>query len=307
MTSGNNSPSKPKGTHGGARPGAGRRPNPNKVQKPAQKTVGAPPRAASRQHPQATGSTGSTGSSGICGENNHYVSCANPTSGSGTSFYASTGTCRPEDTTVEMASDAHRDTLDTSDSSQSTSHQIPPQQLTQPDEQLDFNDRTGTDRRAPDSAQVSGPHDYLKSVRDRLVREQAEARLPVCYSRGDFFERAPHPVFALENMVGSGLTHESMYHLDVFVWLPDLLPGCPDTFKCVCGLSLCRNGYNDDPIARRVRATPSDFFLFTNRFICDPRRTNVTGCGMNFQGTDLHIVSQLPRFVQLALPGIMSF
>ncbi|KAJ6509194.1 hypothetical protein C8R47DRAFT_12675 [Mycena vitilis] len=90
------------------------------------------------------------------------------------------------------------------------------------------------------------------------------------------------------------------------VWLPDLLPGCPDTFKCVCGLSLCRNGYNDDPIARRVRATPSDFYLFMNRFICDPRRTNVTGCGMNFQGIDLHIVSQLPRFVQMALPVPVS-
>jgi hypothetical protein len=63
-------------------------------------------------------------------------------------------------------------------------------------------------------------------------------------------------------------------------------------------------GFNDNPIARRVRAMPSDFFLFTNRFICDSRRVNSPGCGTSYQGTDPHIISQLPHFVQAAFLGI---
>lgn len=66
-------------------------------------------------------------------------------------------------------------------------------------------------------------------------------------------------------------------------------------------------GFNDDPIARRVRDMPSDFFLLTNRFICDSRRMNSPGCGTSHQGTDPHIIEQLPRFVQAAFPGMLLF
>jgi hypothetical protein len=62
-------------------------------------------------------------------------------------------------------------------------------------------------------------------------------------------------------------------------------------------------GFNDDPIARRVRSIPTDFFLLTNRFHCNPRR-NDPGCGTSYQGTDPHIIAQLPSFVQPAFPGM---
>jgi hypothetical protein len=62
-------------------------------------------------------------------------------------------------------------------------------------------------------------------------------------------------------------------------------------------------GFNDNPIARRVRHLPDDYFLLTNRFLCDSKRTNLPGCGQHFQGTDPHIIAQLPRYVQEAFPG----
>jgi hypothetical protein len=62
-------------------------------------------------------------------------------------------------------------------------------------------------------------------------------------------------------------------------------------------------GWNDNPIARRVRALPVDYFLLTNRFLCDPDRHNEPGCGTSWQGTDPHIIAQLPRFVSVAFPG----
>jgi len=55
--------------------------------------------------------------------------------------------------------------------------------------------------------------------------------------------------------------------------------------------------YNDNPIARRVRSLPTNYFLLTNRFLCK------SGCGRTWQGTDPHILAQLPRFVSAAFPG----
>ena len=45
-----------------------------------------------------------------------------------------------------------------------------------------------------------------------------------------------------------------------------------------------------------------DYLLLTNRFLCDPDRQNEPGCGTSWQGTDPHIIAQLPR-----LPFLVSF
>jgi hypothetical protein len=66
-------------------------------------------------------------------------------------------------------------------------------------------------------------------------------------------------------------------------------------------------GWNDNPIACRVRALPVDYFLLTNRFLCDPDCRKETGCGTSWQGTDPHIIAQLPRFVSVAFPGELLY
>ncbi|KAJ7813617.1 hypothetical protein B0H14DRAFT_3149769 [Mycena olivaceomarginata] len=150
-------------------------------------------------------------------------------------------------------------------------------------------------------------HKQLTTIQERLLEEESTHGKPLCYLHGDFFDRPPHPVFTLQKTQNTtGLDPSQLYLRKVFVWLPYLLPGCPDRFKCTCGKPLSKNGFNDNPIAHRVCAMPSDFFLFTNRFICDSRRVNSPGCGTSYQGTDSHIISQLPHFVQAAFPAYIS-
>ncbi|KAF8174707.1 hypothetical protein K438DRAFT_1848844 [Mycena galopus ATCC 62051] len=150
-------------------------------------------------------------------------------------------------------------------------------------------------------------HKWFVSVRERVSTEVKKYGSPLCYRRGDFYDRAPHPVFALHWSMGrnTGLDPSELYPHDVFIWIPNLLPGAPDRFKCTCGKVLSRNGWNDDPIARRVRSIPADFFLLTNRFVCNPRRAD-PGCGTSYQGTDPYIIAQLPPFVQPAFPAYIS-
>jgi hypothetical protein len=164
-------------------------------------------------------------------------------------------------------------------------------------------------------------HKQLVLMKQEIDQEIDSHGQPLCYLRGDFFHRPCHPVFALHNSVITGLDPTQLYLRRVCIWLPYLLPGSPSRYLCTCGRVLSRNGnhphtyitsfvvliplsgYNDDPIARRVRDIPDDFFLYTNRFICDVRRVNDTGCGTSWQGTDPHILAQLPRHVQAAFPG----
>ncbi|KAJ7734018.1 hypothetical protein DFH07DRAFT_944774 [Mycena maculata] len=121
-------------------------------------------------------------------------------------------------------------------------------------------------------------HKQLVALQQRLMREETQHGAPDCYHRGDFYDRPPHPVFALrDSKTTTGLDPSQLYLRDVFIWLPHLLPGCPDRLKCTRGQPLSKNGSPDDPIARRVRDMPSDFFLFTKRYICDPRRMNSPG------------------------------
>ncbi|KAJ7762431.1 hypothetical protein B0H14DRAFT_3165638 [Mycena olivaceomarginata] len=115
--------------------------------------------------------------------------------------------------------------------------------------------------------------EQLRDTKERLTDEIKAHGQPLCYKWGDFYDRPPHPVFAL----GRGLDPTVVYHRKVFVWLPNYLPGHPDRFKCTCG-------FNDNPIARR------------NHRDVEPT-TRVT---------DPHIIAQLPRFVQVAFPAYIS-
>ncbi|KAK6974250.1 hypothetical protein R3P38DRAFT_2812166 [Favolaschia claudopus] len=142
-----------------------------------------------------------------------------------------------------------------------------------------------------------------KIIDESLVANTAEDESPEIETRKS--ETVRDSVLDTYLRSGVGLNADSLYQRKVFIWMPHLLPGSPDSFKCHCGNILVRNGYNDDPIARRVRSPASNFFLLTNRWICNPRR-GIPGCGTSFQGSDPHIISQLPAFVQAAFPAYIS-
>jgi hypothetical protein len=97
-----------------------------------------------------------------------------------------------------------------------------------------------------DTAEAEIPDDensvlskQLKAAKDRISQEIKLHKQPLCYERGDFFDRPPHPVFALK---AGPIDPSALYHRKIFVWLPHLLPGCPSRFKCTCGMPLSRKG-----------------------------------------------------------------
>ena len=173
---------------------------------------------------------------------------------------------------------------------------------------------------ASEAREQSSIHRHLSAALKQIKKEIKAHGWPESYHRGDFFYRPKHAVFALHDAAVTGLQPDHLCARDIFLWLPTCLPGAPDSFKCTCGNCLSKNGgricpfhiysvltkfagWNDNPIACHVRSLPVDYFLLTNRFLCDPGRRNEAGCGTSWQGTDPHIIAQLPRFVSVAFPG----
>ncbi|KAJ3752534.1 hypothetical protein EV360DRAFT_88655 [Lentinula raphanica] len=151
-------------------------------------------------------------------------------------------------------------------------------------------------------------HQHLVDYRNSLRKQLEQYGMPKCYKDRQFIVHPPHPVFVLHDAATRTAFNPDMLCLrPIFVWLPEYLPGRPDRFECRCGGNLTMNGYNDNPIARRVHTSSGvDYFLFTNRYICDARRRNNPGCGTSYQGSDPHILDQLPRWVQEAFPAYLT-
>ncbi|KAJ7192005.1 hypothetical protein GGX14DRAFT_578453 [Mycena pura] len=180
------------------------------------------------------------------------------------------------------------------------------------DEEENENENENEEELDKESRDAEAP---LHSVNEQWLRTslagiQKDVELhgqPQCYCNGQLWIRPIDPIFALQRAATSGFSPDTLYLLPIFVWLPDCLPGRPDRFKCECGQSLNRHGYNPDPIARRVGTTSgSDYFLLTNRFLCPERRAQGRGCGKTFQGTDPLIQAQLPQYVQARFPVCIS-
>lgn len=172
-----------------------------------------------------------------------------------------------------------------------------------------------------DQAKTGVLYEYLKTEHAKILKEIDMKKRPQNYIDGTYWRRPRDSVFALEDSLlkTGSVSPNPLYLLDIFVWLPHLLPGAPDIFRCECGGHLNQHstcsilllnlfpqlllGYNDDPIARRVKGLHREFFLFTRRLLCNKRRKAGPGCGKSFQGTDAWILSQLPRYLQNDFPG----
>ncbi|KAF9020333.1 hypothetical protein BDZ89DRAFT_1116416 [Hymenopellis radicata] len=112
---------------------------------------------------------------------------------------------------------------------------------------------------------------YLNAFKRRIVKEIKKHGKPQCYADGQLFDRPPHPIFALDKAGAVDFSPDPLYHRDILVWLPHLLPHCPAVFKCTCGKTLSKHGYQNKPIARRVRRFPdTDYFLLQTDFGVTP-------------------------------------
>ena len=149
--------------------------------------------------------------------------------------------------------------------------------------------------------------EYMTDILGKVKRQIDSYGRPDCYAHGTFWEHPKDPLFALQASAtsSSGVSPTALYHLDVFIWIPDRIPGSPDKLRCSCPChrNLSHNGWNEKPIARWVKHLYRDYLLLTNRWICDKKQG---GCGKSFQGTDPYILSQLPRHFQEAFPAILT-
>jgi hypothetical protein len=89
----------------------------------------------------------------------------------------------------------------------------------------------GVETQETEAAMDSAIERYLKTVRESIQNEIKQHMRPNCYTRGDFFYRKRHAVFALCDDSATGFNVDSLCARDVFVWLPLLLPSAPDFFK----------------------------------------------------------------------------
>ena len=100
----------------------------------------------------------------------------------------------------------------------------------------------GVETQETEAAMDSAIERYLKTVRESIQNEIKLHMRPNCYIRGDFFHRKRHAAFALCDDSATGFNVDSLCARDVFIWLPLLLPGAPDFFKCECGEHLIKHG-----------------------------------------------------------------
>jgi hypothetical protein len=86
---------------------------------------------------------------------------------------------------------------------------------------------------------------YLLSVLNKIRKEITQSRQPECYRLGTFWMRPKDPLFALNAswIDEAGINPNALYHLPVFIWLPDMLPGAPKKIYCPdCKHHLTRHG-----------------------------------------------------------------
>jgi len=179
--------------------------------------------------------------------------------------------------------------------------------LLEGDDDMEF-DATKAQKETEEEEAVSGVlQEYMADILGKVKRQIDSHGRPDCYTRGTFWEHAKDPLFALQAsaICATGVSSTKLYHLDVFIWLPDHIPGSPGKFHCSSPHhhNLSCNGWNEKPIARRVKHLYRDYLLLTNRWICDKKQGQ---CEKSFQGTDLYILSQLPHHFQEAFPAILT-
>jgi hypothetical protein len=98
-------------------------------------------------------------------------------------------------------------------------------------------------------AETSVHRRYLQNLRTKTTSEIATHGQPDCYRRGQLFHYAKHALFAVQDAIvdPSGFKPDSLYHLDVLIWVPHLLAKST-SLKCECGMGLISNGNHTCPV-----------------------------------------------------------
>ncbi|KAJ7146921.1 hypothetical protein C8R44DRAFT_845839 [Mycena epipterygia] len=127
--------------------------------------------------------------------------------------------------------------------------------------------------------------------------------MPDCYRQGTFWIRPMDRWFAVKKLNGTAKSSlpNALYLTDVFVWLPRLLLPLDFVFKCIfCEKdTMGDDGWNSNPVARRVVSLDSCYYILTKRLRCGLCRK---GCNMY----DEKILAQLPVHLRNEFPAFLT-
>ena len=183
------------------------------------------------------------------------------------------------------------------------------------DSDSDLNDSGNSDGSRHSEPKEGVIKAYLTMLKASLSDQigPRSKQLPDCYKQGQFWIHPRHPFFSMDKAAISagGITPESLYFPDVFVWIPTLLNGdnklvCKD-HKCVrSGVNskeLSIKGFNDNPIASRVITLDSCYYILTQRVECSQKSG---GCGKSWNLCDPMIMEQLDPGLAACFPAFLT-
>ena len=108
--------------------------------------------------------------------------------------------------------------------------------LLEGDDDMEF-DADNAQRETEAEEAVTGVlQEYMADVLGKIRRQIDSYGCPDCYAHGTFWECPKDPLFAMQASAtrATGVSPTELYHLDVFIWLPDCLPGFPGSVCCSC-------------------------------------------------------------------------
>ncbi|KAJ7145231.1 hypothetical protein C8R46DRAFT_1045557 [Mycena filopes] len=141
---------------------------------------------------------------------------------------------------------------------------------------------------------------YLAKIQKDVKNEIIQHQQPQCYRNNTFWIRPMDRWFALEDCKDS-LSPIPLYQPAIFVWLPRTLLPLDFLFRCIfCKKGIMKDdGWNSNPIARRVVDLDSCYYVLTKRLRCET-------CGKGCNMYDQAILTQLPGNLGNEFPAFLT-
>jgi hypothetical protein len=101
------------------------------------------------------------------------------------------------------------------------------------DDDMDFDAENAQKETEADETVNGVLQEYMADILGRIKQQIDSRGRPDCYANGTFWERPKDPLFALQASAtrATGVSPTELYHLDVFIWLPDRIQGFSGSFS----------------------------------------------------------------------------
>ncbi len=135
----------------------------------------------------------------------------------------------------------------------------------------------------------------LSGSRFEYVKKKISGIKKDFYNKGSFWIRAANPIF-----ISSCSAPSAYCNPDLFIWAPDYLPKV--NIRCKypeCNGDCSRDGWSDNPIARRVVGFNTCYYLVTAKYVCKK-------CKKKMNSLHKRVFEVLPLHIQMQFPAIIT-